>query len=366
MPEMAKQQGLVDEIQHFDEVQNQLRVLAELDKLATTDPPEAAEEEAELDLPLIDVVNYSRHLADTRVAENSDYQIAIVYAEGTIISGEGDRGVIGSDEYVELLQDLREDEDVKAVVLRINSPGGSATASHLIEREVELLQQTKPVIVSMGDIAASGGYMIAAPAQRILAQPNTITGSIGVFGLLPNAQKLANNNGITWDSLSTGPYANLYTIARPRTPAEMKLLQQFVDKFYADFVGIVAQGRKLTPTAVEQVAQGRVWSGIAAQRVKLVDELGGLEMAIDQAVTAAALEDEDWSIIEYPSAPSLEEEIIDRLFGDVEISFFPESTTLLPPVQGLAQALQNDWELLLEFSDPRQIYMRLPYELNVE
>ena len=412
MPEVAQQQGLVDKIQHLDEVQTTLRQFAGLEEVPTetqsTEPqsapsaspsansspaptspaptpspasesaenPEAevateegTEEEAELpiaELPIIDVLDYSRRLTHETPASESTNQVAIVYAEGTIISGEGDVGVIGSDEYVEVLQELRRNKDVKAVVMRINSPGGSATASHLIEREVELLQAEKPVIASMGDLAASGGYMIAAPAQTIVAEPNTITGSIGVFGLLPNAQKLANNNGVTWDSIATGPYANLYTIARPRTPAEMALLQKFVDEFYTDFIDLVAKGRKLTPAAVNEVAQGRVWSGVAAQRVKLVDELGGLETAIDRAIVAANLEPGDWYLAEYPSVPSLEQEIIDRLFGDIEVSFLPSQATLTPPVQDLVQNMQEDWDTLLEFSDPRQIYMRLPYRLTVE
>lgn len=399
MPEEAQKQGLVDKIQHLDEVQSTLRQLAGLadapsdpqtspspstnpSAAPTTSPSPskesaenseigieavAAEEETEeTPLPLIDVVDYSRSIAKEAPSSDSTNQIAIVYAEGTIISGEGDLGVIGSDEYVEVFQELRQNKDVKAVVLRINSPGGSATASHLIEREVKLLQAEKPVIVSMGDVAASGGYMIAAPAQTIVAEPNTITGSIGVFGLLPNAQKLANNNGITWDSLATGPYANLYTIARPRTPAEMALLQKFVDEFYTDFIDLVAQGRKLTPAAVNEVAQGRVWSGVAAQRVKLVDELGGLKTAIDRAIGAANLAEGDWYLAEYPALPTLEEEIIDRLFGGIELSFLPSQATLTPPVQDLVQNMQDDWDTLLEFSDPRQIYMRLPYRLTVE
>ena len=425
MPEEAQKQGLVDKIQHLDEVQTALRQLAGLEEetpsetqtspsssanpspsanpstnpsaAPTTSPSPTGESAAnsdesseagteagteigteigtevapedeieETDLSIIDVVDYSRYIAKEAPSSESTNQVAIVYAEGTIISGEGDLGVIGSDEYVEVFQELRQNKDVKAVVLRINSPGGSATASHLIEREVELLQAEKPVIVSMGDVAASGGYMIAAPAQTIVAEPNTITGSIGVFGLLPNAQKLANNNGVTWDSIATGPYANLYTIARPRTPAEMALLQKFVDEFYTDFIDLVAKGRKLTPAAVNEVAQGRVWSGVAAQRVKLVDELGGLQTAIDRAIVAANLAEGDWYLAEYPALPTLEEEIIDRLFGGIELSFLPSQTTLTPPVQNLVQTMQDDWDTLLEFSDPRQIYMRLPYRLTVE
>lgn len=340
------------------------------------------EEEPEEAFPQIGIIEYSYQQEPPTQEEAAENEIAILYAEGTIISGEGDLGVIGSEEYVSVLQELRRNEQVKAVVLRINSPGGSATASHLIEREVRLLQAVKPVIVSMGDIAASGGYMIAAPAQTIVAEPNTITGSIGVFGLLPNAQKFANNNGVTWDSVTTGPYANLYTIARPRTPSEMALLQKFVDQIYADFVDLVAKGRKLSPTQVNAIAQGRIWSGIAAQKVKLVDELGGLETAIDRAVTAAKLEEGTWYLTEYPYVPTLEEEIIDRLFGDAEFApnslqrlnlhnllsrgLPPERSHPAPPVAAMMENMQADWETLLEFSDPRQMYTRLPYRLEID
>jgi protease-4 len=409
-PASAQEQGLVDKVQHWDEVQETLKQLSE-DVAASPNPestepqpensatPEAeqspesetevaAEEEPadavlearlpeEEAFPHIGIAEYSSRLEGE--GEGAENEIALLYAEGTIISGEGGLGVIGSDEYVSVLQDLREDEQVKAVVLRINSPGGSATASHLIEREVALLQAVKPVIVSMGDMAASGGYMIAAPAQTIVAEANTITGSIGVYGLLPNAQKLANDNGVTWDSVTTGPYANLYTIARPRSASEMALLQKFVDQFYTDFIDLVAEGRNLPASKVNEIAQGRVWSGIAAQKVNLVDELGGLQTAIDRAAAAANLAEGDWYIAEYPYIPTFEEEIIDRLFGDLELSLLsPQrllqgwfsqddpSRKLSPPVAEMVENMQADWETLLEFSDPRQIYMRLPYRLEID
>jgi protease-4 len=422
-PTTALQKGLVDKVQHWDEVQETLKQLSSPEATPEVAPeaspgtsPEAtpatketgaspqpsptaqssepnptpaaeialeasfSKEEPEEAFPQISLTEYSHLRESADLGETAENEIAIVYAEGTIISGEGGLGVIGSEEYVSVLQDLRKNDQVKAVVLRINSPGGSATASHLIEREVKLLQAVKPVIVSMGDMAASGGYMIAAPAQTIVAEPNTITGSIGVYGLLPNAQKFANNNGVTWDSVTTGPYANLYTIARPRSASEMALLQKFVDQLYADFVDLVAKGRQLPPNKVNEIAQGRVWSGVSAQKVKLVDELGGLQTAIDRAVTAAKLEEGTWYLTEYPYVPTFEEEIIDRLFGDVELlSLSPQSvlspwlaapdsrpSKLSPPVAEMMDNMQADWETLLEFSDPRQIYMRLPYRLEID
>jgi protease-4 len=188
---------------------------------------------------------------------------------------------------------------VKAVVLRINSPGGSATASEIAADAISRLGDEKPVIVSMGNLAASGGYMMAAAGDRIYASPTTITGSIGVFGLLLNLQDIANRNGITWDVVKTAQFADLGTLARPQSPEELALQQDLVDELYERFITIVAEGRDLTPAQVEAVAQGRVWSGIDAQAAGLVDEIGGIEQAIAAAASNAELE--EWQVEEYPS-----------------------------------------------------------------
>ncbi|MGD1851596.1 MAG: signal peptide peptidase SppA, partial [Cyanophyceae cyanobacterium] len=207
-------------------------------------------------------------------------QVAVVYGSGAIVNGKGSASQIGGDSLAETLRELRQDDDVAAVVFRINSRGGSATASEVIAREVELIAAEKPLVISMGDYAASGAYWIAAPASEIIAEPTTITGSIGVFGLLPNVQQLGTNNGVAWDSVQTGPLANLRSVTRPKSEAEMALLQSSVDWIYGEFINKVAEGRNLEPTAVDEIAQGRVWSGRAAKKLGLVDELGGLEMAI--------------------------------------------------------------------------------------
>ena len=219
------------------------------------------------------------------------------------------------------LRELRQDDDVAAVVLRLNSRGGSATASEIIAREVELIAEHKPIVISMGDYAASGGYWIAAPASEIIAEPTTITGSIGVFGLLPNVQKLGENNGIVWDSVQTGPLANLTTITRPKSAAELALLQSSVDWIYGQFINKVAEGRDLEPSAVNDIAQGRVWSGRAAKKLGLVDQLGGIEMAIARAAELAELGDEeDWRIEEYPKSRGF-----DGLFSFDDASLFDAS-----------------------------------------
>ena len=231
-------------------------------------------------------------------------EVAVLYASGAIVNGRGSTEQIGGDRLAKNLRTLRLDEDVAAVVLRLNSRGGSATASEIIAREVELIAQEKPIVVSMGDYAASGGYWIAAPASEIVAEPTTITGSIGVFGLLPNVQKLGENNGVTWDAVQTGPLANLQTITRPKSTAELALLQSSVDWVYGQFISKVAEGRDLEPGAVDTLAQGRVWSGRAAEKLGLVDQLGGLEVAIARAAELADLGD-DWRLQEYPKSKGL-------------------------------------------------------------
>ena len=201
-------------------------------------------------------------------------------------------------------------------MLRVNSPGGSATAAEVMQREVRLTRKVKPVVVSMGDVAASGGYWISADADRIFAEPNTITGSIGVFGVLFNAQKLANNNGITWDAVKTARYADIQTVSRPKTPQELALYQQSVDRIYDLFLSKVANGRKLPKPNVAEIAQGRVWSGRSAKQVGLVDEIGGLDAAVQYAAKQAKLGD-DWKLQEYPEARSFEQSLLGRLAGEV-------------------------------------------------
>ncbi|MEM1425301.1 MAG: signal peptide peptidase SppA, partial [Cyanobacteria bacterium P01_H01_bin.130] len=265
---------------------------------STGSPPSETSPEADAS-PEAEATNAPAHNMPGMVSEADE--IAVVYATGAIVPGRGTPDQIGGDRLAKTLRELRQDKTVAAVVLRLNSRGGSATASEIIAREVELTAQEKPVVVSMGDYAASGGYWIAAPADEIVAEPTTITGSIGVFGLLPNVQKLGENNGVTWDAIQTGPLANLQTITRPKSDAELALLQSSVDWVYGQFIAKVAEGRSLETNAVEEIAQGRVWSGRAAADVGLVDQLGGLETAIARAAELAELGD-DWTIQEYPKS----------------------------------------------------------------
>ena len=289
----AKTNGLVDKVAYYDEV------VTELKELTKTDSKEKSFEQ-------IDLNEYAT-LAERNLSKrSSENKIAVVYAEGSIVDGDGDTGEIGGNRFAKIFNRIRQDKDIKSVVLRINSPGGSATASEIIQREIRLTRDVKPVVVSMGDTAASGGYWIAVDSNRIFAEPNTITGSIGVFGSIPNFQKLANDNGITWDSVKTGKFADIGTTTRPKTEAELAIFQNSVNRIYGKFIDKVAKGRNLPQSKVADIAQGRVWSGKAAKDIGLVDEIGGLNAAIAYAATEAKLGDK-WELQEYPRRSSFSE-----------------------------------------------------------
>lgn len=242
-------------------------------------------------------------------------KIAVVYCVGDIVSGKGDDQTMGSTTIVEALRKAKADSSVKAVVLRINSPGGSAMASDVIWREVVLTKKVKPVIVSMGDVAASGGYYIAAPADVIVAQKNTVTGSIGVFALLLNAQKLIKDKlGINVETVKFGQYADMGTANRPLTAAEQAILQRYIDRIYTDFIEKVAQGRNLTKEQVDSIAQGRVWSGTDAKKIGLVDEFGGLDKAIEIAAKKVKLA--EYRISTYPEQKEPFEQFMKSMSGE--------------------------------------------------
>jgi protease IV len=222
---------------------------------------------------------------------SSREKIAVIYALGDIQGGEGDDLTIGSEKISKAIRKARLDKNVKAIVLRINSPGGSALASDVIWREVVLARQAKPVVASMGDVAASGGYYIACGASKIIASPNTITGSIGVFGIVPNMQKFFSNKlGITFDQVKTNAYADYISGTRPMTEVERKFLTRDIETIYKTFTAHVAQGRGMTVAQVDSIGQGRVWSGTDAKRIGLVDDFGGLDLAIKTAAKLAKLE----------------------------------------------------------------------------
>ncbi|MBE6346840.1 MAG: signal peptide peptidase SppA [Lentimicrobiaceae bacterium] len=246
--------------------------------------------------------------------------IAIVYASGQIIDGEGDESTIGSITLSEALRQAREDKKVKAIVMRVNSPGGSAVASEVIRREVELAAKEKPLIVSMGNYAASGGYWISSSSDYIFADPTTLTGSIGVFGTVPNLKGFFNDKlGLTFDEVKTNENSDFGSIAKPLTPYQMKMMQKHVTDTYDDFITLVSTERELRKTFVDSIAQGRVWSGDDAIELGLVDELGGIEEAVAYAAKKADLE--SYSIKEYPK----QEDILESLLKTETQEYYTKS-----------------------------------------
>ncbi|RVT98073.1 signal peptide peptidase SppA [Mucilaginibacter limnophilus] len=294
-PQDALKLKLVDALKYKDEV------LVELKKRTDVDPDD--------DLNSVSIAEYTHSngsKSDDNGAEegSSRNRIAMIYASGEIVGGDGDNETIGSDKLSEALRKVRLDNKVKAVVLRVNSPGGSSLASDVIWREVALTKKVKPIIVSMGDVAASGGYYISCAADSIFAQPNTITGSIGIFAVLPNMQKFFNDKlGITFDNVKTGQYADLGDISRPLTPAERGILQNQVNHGYSIFTKVVADGRKKTQAYVDSIGQGRVWTGEQAMKIGLVDRLGNINDAVKSAAKMAKLK--NYKLVTYPEQESV-------------------------------------------------------------
>lgn len=285
--QQALEFGLVDRIGDFEDVLQELETLV--------GPGEDGERFAQ--------VGFHRYLAELEEEQDPAYgpRIAVVYAEGEIFDGFREDG-IGGDGLAQELRGLRLDPEIEGVVLRINSPGGSATASEVILRELQLLQEAgKPVVASMGPVAASGGYWIACQADAIFAQDNTITGSIGVFGMFPNVAGLLETVGIHIDVVKTGPSSDILSPYRSKSEEELALFQAYVDTIYDGFLDRVATGRGMEHEAVHEIAQGRVWSGARAQELGLVDQLGGLEDALEHCGTL--IEAEDWQVdyLEYPA-----------------------------------------------------------------
>ncbi|MFY9280596.1 MAG: signal peptide peptidase SppA [Bacteroidia bacterium] len=309
-------------------------------------------------VPLISEQKYAKSLED--VGSGSD-RIAVVYASGDIIGGKGDGTQIAADDLAETLKNVRLDNKVKAVVLRIDSRGGSSLASDIIWREAKLLSAAKPLIVSMSDVAASGGYYIATPASKIVAEPTTITGSIGVFGLIPNAQKLLNDKlGIEFEYVGTGKHSDIGRIDRDMTLEEREYIESIIDKIYDTFLSRVAEGRKMTKEQVHEVAQGRVWTGVMAKEVGLVDELGGLEKAIEIAAKEANLT--EYKLKEYPKVQDQLELIVNKMTGNTSFQSKVKEMTKYTGFESYAHYL-SEFE---KFGTKHSVQAIMPFDISVK
>ena len=294
---------LVDGVKYKDEVLTELKKLCGIAQ--------------KKELRSVSISDYTPQTKE--LSKASADRIAVVYAVGEIVSGEGDDETMGSENISRAIRTARLDDKVKALVLRINSPGGSSLASDVIWREVELTKKVKPVIVSMGDVAASGGYYIACAADSIFAQPNTITGSIGVFAIIPNMKKFFNNKlGITFDEVKTGKFSEI-SITRPLSDDERLLLQAEINNIYKTFTQKVANGRHKTPEFIDNIGQGRVWTGAEAIKIGLVDRLGNIDDAVKSAAKKAGLK--EYKLVDYPAQKDPLKELFDDSADKVRTYF---------------------------------------------
>lgn len=281
-------------------------------------------------------------------------KIAVIYATGEIGSGDGSEESIGSDKISKAIRDARLDDDIKAIVFRVNSPGGSALASEVILREAKLAREKKPFIVSMGDYAASGGYYIACAADSILASPTTLTGSIGVFGVIPDFSKFfANKLGITFDMVKTNPNSDYPSVTRPMTSYEEKVITNSIEHIYTTFINHVSEGRKITTASVDSMGQGRVWSGTDGKRLKLVDKTGGLKEAIATAARMAKLD--DYRITSLPELKDPFTQIMDDLSGK------PSESMIEKELGSLYPYLKE----LRSISQMKGVQARLPFVISI-
>ena len=304
--EDAVRLGLVDSLFYRDQFQNHLANLMEQENYD--------------DINFVSLKKYNKVKNENARDKFKKEKVAVIYAQGEIQSGEGSETVIGSERISKAIRKARKDEKVKAIVLRVNSPGGSALASDVIWREMKLANEEKPVVVSMGDVAASGGYYIACASDKIYASPNTITGSIGVFGIMPNIEELMTDKiGITFDNVKTNKFADLGSVNRPLTQEEYDIIQKGVVDVYNTFTSKVAEGRDMSQENVDDIGQGRVWSGTNAMDINLIDEYGGLEAAVAGAAELAELE--DYRIYELPEQKDPFQELLEQLEEDMQTSW---------------------------------------------
>ena len=340
-PEMAKFEKLVDVVAYEDEYHNALRKILKIDK--------------DEDYNKVSVLDYARKVGTTSESFDAKDKIAIIYAQGEIMSGEGDVNTIGEGSMNRSLIEARKDKNIKAIVLRIDSPGGNALTSDLIWREIELTKKVKPVVVSMGNYAASGGYYIACNANKIFAENNTITGSIGVFGILPNFHQLATKIGIHTEQVRTNENASEYSPFLPLDEKFKAVTLEGVEQIYKTFVAHVAAGRKMSIAQVDSIAQGRVWSGSQALKIGLVDKIGGLDDAIKEAASLSKTKK-----FSTQNFPEFEKDIYDVLenlpFAKTKESFIKEE---------LGEETYRIMEQIKRMQSQKGVQAILPFEITI-
>ena len=309
-------------------------------------------------IPLISEQKYAQKLG---VHGSGSDRIAVVYASGDIVGGNGDGTQIAADDMAATLKRIRQDKKIKAVVFRIDSRGGSSLASDIIWREAKLLAAEKPLIVSMSDVAASGGYYIATPARKIFAEPTTITGSIGVFGLIPNAEKLLKEKmGLDFEYVGTGKHSDIGRIDRAMTKEERTYIASLIDKIYDTFLSRVAEGRNMTKEQVNQIAQGRVWTGVMAKKIGLVDELGGLDAAIASAAEEAELT--DFKLREFPKAKDPFNILLRKMQGNINWQTQLVEATKNTGYEGFVKQLTD----LQKWGTQHSVQAIMPYNIKVK
>ena len=335
----ALQSKMIDGLIYRDQLIDTLKILSGIS--------------SDKDLNLVSMTKYTKVPDHNRTASSKN-RISVIYASGTIVTGKGNDNNIGGNFYADLIRKERLDTSVKAIVLRVNSPGGNAIASDIMWRELELAAKAKPLVVSMGNYAASGGYFISAPATKIFADPSTITGSIGVFGLLPNAGILMEKKlGLTTEIVNTNKNSDSPSITRPMSGYEKEIMQLSIENTYRDFVGKVSEGRKMTPSSVDSIGQGRVWCGSTALGIGLVDTIGGLKSAIGGAAKLAGVE--KWSLRELPVVEDPYTRILTELSGEIKMSFLKSE---------LGESVRF-YDILNEIRDLKGIQARLPYLMEI-
>jgi len=342
-PELAKSAKLIDKIAYQDQYESAIKKALKLKK----------DEEINT-VSILDYVQSASLKAENAGAAD---EIAIIYAQGEIRSGEGDVNVVTEEGMRKALKEAREDESVKAIVLRVDSPGGSALTSELIWRDIELTKKVKPVVVSMGNVAASGGYYIACNASRIFAEEGTITGSIGVFGMLPNFTELSNRIGIHTEEVSTHKNALGYSVFSPLKNETRAFIQEGVEKTYGTFISRVAAGRKLTTAQVDSIGQGRVWSGREAIKIGLVDEIGGLDAAIKHAAKLGKTT--DYAVHDYPEF----EKDFSKIFGALGLPFAQSKEEFIKEEVGAEN--YRVIERIRRTTQMKGTQVLMPYEINI-